>query len=141
MRALLDLALNYREDEPVLMRDIAARQDLPEKYLEQILIPLRNAGLVRSVRGAKGGYMLARSSSEITLLEIVEACIGDLTMVDCTENPGYCSRVDSCATFVVWKELTEAIRGSLENKTLAGLVDIQKGLASGGATTQRARTP
>jgi len=128
MRAMLDLAVNYGGNEPVLMRDIASRQDLPEKYLEQVLIPLRNTGLVRSVRGARGGYMLARDPSEITLLEIVEACIGDVTMVDCTEDPGYCSRVDNCATSVVWKELTEAIRGSLESKTLADLVDIQKGL-------------
>jgi Rrf2 family protein len=125
---MLDLAVNYGGNEPVLMRDIASRQDLPEKYLEQVLIPLRNTGLVRSVRGARGGYMLARDPSEITLLEIVEACIGDVTMVDCTEDPGYCSRVDNCATSVVWKELTEAIRGSLESKTLADLVDIQKGL-------------
>ncbi len=131
MRAMLDLAVNYGGNEPVLMRDIASRQDLPEKYLEQVLIHLRNAGLVRSVRGAKGGYMLARDPSEITLLEIVEACIGDVTMVDCTEDPGYCNKVDACATFVVWKDLTEAIRGSLESKTLADLVEIQKGLRLG----------
>ena len=127
---MLDLAVNYGEKGPVLMRDIASRQDLPEKYLEQVLTPLRNAGLVRSVRGARGGYRLARNPAEITLLEIVEACIGDVAMVDCTEDPGYCHKVDRCATYVVWKDLTDAIRGSLQSKTLADLVDIQMGLKS-----------
>jgi Rrf2 family protein len=128
MRAILELALHYDTGEPVLMRDIAARRGLPEKYLEQVLIPLRNAGLVRSVRGARGGYLLTRDPSEMTLLAIVEACIGDVTMVDCTDDPGYCSRVDSCATFVVWKELTEAIRATLAGRTLADLMDIERGL-------------
>ncbi len=128
MRAMLDLALNYGENVPVLMRDIAARQDLPERYLEQVLIPLRHAHLVRSARGARGGYMLTRDPAEITLLEIVEACIGDVTMVDCTEDPGYCDRAGACATFVIWKELTDVIRGTLAGRTLADLVDIARGL-------------
>ena len=128
MRAMLDLALSYGEEEPVLMRDIAARQDLPEKYLEQVLTPLRNAGLVRSVRGARGGYRLARDPGEITLLEIVEACIGGVTMVECTEDPRYCRKVNTCATSVIWKDLTDAIRDSLASKTLADLVDIQDGM-------------
>lgn len=123
MRAMLDLALNGGEKEPVLMRDIAARQALPEKYLEQVLIPLRNAGLVRGVRGARGGYRLARSPREINLLEILEACMGDVAMVDCTEDPGYCRRADACATQMVWRELTEAIRGTLRGKTLADLME------------------
>ncbi|MEW6553807.1 MAG: Rrf2 family transcriptional regulator [Actinomycetota bacterium] len=131
MRAMLDLALHYEEDKPVLMRDIAARQGLPEKYLEQVLIPLRHARLVRSVRGAGGGYLLTRDPAQITLLEIVEASIGELTMVDCTGDPGYCERGERCATQVVWKELTQAIRDSLMNRTLAGLVDIETGLKSG----------
>lgn len=128
MRAMLDLAVNNGENEPVLMRDVAARQDLSEKYLEQVLIPLRNAGLVRSVRGARGGYMLTRSPSQINLLEIVEACIGDVAMVDCVEDPEYCQRIDGCATFVIWKELTQAMRESLEGKTLSDLVGIQRSL-------------
>jgi len=128
MRAMLDLAMNEGENEPVLMRDIASRQDLSEKYLEQVLIPLRNAGLVRSVRGARGGYMLVRSPSEIDLLEIVEACIGSVTMVDCVEDPEYCERADQCATFVIWKEVTEALRELLKSKTLSDLARIQKGL-------------
>lgn len=133
MRAILELAIDYEEEEPVLKRDIAARQDISEKYLEQVLIPLRIAGLVRSVRGARGGYLLARDPSRITLLEIVEACIGDVTMVDCTEDPEFCSRVDGCATSIIWKELTEAIRTTLASKTLADLVNIEKGLRSQGA--------
>ena len=136
MRAMLDLALNYGENETVLMRDIAARQGLTTKYLEQVLIPLRNANLVRSVRGARGGYMLAREPSRITLLEIVEASIGDLTLVDCTEDPDFCEKGDRCATQVVWRELTQAIRGSLGEKTLADLMGIEKGLHSAKVTTR-----
>lgn len=128
VRAMLDLAVNNGEEEPVLMRDVALRQNLSEKYLEQILIPLRNAGLVRGVRGAKGGYMLTRSPSSINLLEIVEACIGDVTMVDCVEDPEYCQRIEGCATFVIWKELTETIREFLESKTLNDLTGIQRDL-------------
>ncbi len=128
MRAMLDLAVNGGETEPVLMRDIAARQDLPEKYLEQVLIPLRNAGLVRGVRGARGGYRLGRNPADISLLEIVEASIGDLAMVDCTEDPAYCERADACATQVVWRELTEALRNTLGRRTLADLVEVEKGI-------------
>ncbi len=127
MRAMLDLALHAAEG-PVLMRDIASRQGLPEKYLEQVLIPLRQARLVRSARGARGGYMLARDASEISLLEILEASMGDLAMVDCTEDPGYCARVDACAAYVIWKELTETIRETLAKRSLADLVDIERGL-------------
>jgi Rrf2 family protein len=128
MRAMLDLAMHDAENEPVLMRDVASRQGLSEKYLEQVLIPLRHAGLVKSVRGAKGGYMLARSPAETSLLEIVEAGIGDVSMVDCVEDPENCRRVDSCATYVVWKELAEAIKASLGSKTLSDLMDIEQGL-------------
>ena len=128
MRAMLDLAVNGGEKEPVLMRDIASRQDLPEKYLEQVLIPLRNAGLVRGVRGARGGYRLARDPVDISLLEIVEACIGDLAVVDCTEDPSYCDRAEACAAQVVWRELAEAIRSTLGRRTLADLVEVEKRL-------------
>lgn len=128
MRAMLDLAMNGGDKEPVLMRDIAARQGLPEKYLEQVLIPLRNAGLVRGVRGARGGYRLARSPADIRLLEIVEASIGDLAVVDCTEDTAYCERADACATQVVWRELTEAIRETLDKRTLADLVEVENKL-------------
>lgn len=139
MRAMLDLALNGGEREPVLMREIAARQGLPEKYLEQVLIPLRNAGLVRGVRGAGGGYRLARSPLEITLLEIVEASIGDLAVVDCTADPGYCSRAETCATQVVWREMTEAIRDTLRSRTLADLVEIERKMARRRSRASRAR--
>lgn len=128
MRAMLDLAMHNAENEPVLMRDVASRQGLSEKYLEQVLIPLRHAGLIKSVRGAKGGYLLARGPAEISLLEIVEASIGDVSMVDCVEDPENCQRVDGCATYVVWKELAEAIKASLESKTLSDLMVIEKGL-------------
>jgi Rrf2 family protein len=136
---MLDLALHYEENEPVLMRDIAARQGLSEKYLEQVLIPLRHAHLVRGVRGAGGGYMLTRDPAEIVLLEIVEASIGELTMVDCTGDPGYCERGDGCAAQVVWRELTQAIRDSLRNRTLADLVEIEMGLEPRGTMAPRDR--
>jgi Rrf2 family protein len=138
MRAMLDLAQNGGESEPVLMRDIASRQGLPKKYLEQVLIPLRNAGLVRGVRGAGGGYQLARKPREISLLEIVEASIGDLFVVDCTGDPGYCERTDTCATQLIWKELAEAMRETLGKKTLADLVDIDRRLRRGRAYAARA---
>ena len=128
MRAMLDLAVHGAENEPVMMRDVASRQGLSDKYLEQVLIPLRHAGLIKSVRGAKGGYMLTRVPGEINLLEIVEAGIGDLSMVDCVEDPGSCRNAAGCATYVVWKELAEVVKETLESKTLADLMAIEEGL-------------
>lgn len=131
MRAMLDLALHGGQSRPVLLREVAARQGLSERYLGQVFILLRRAGLVRSARGAKGGFMLARPPERIDLLEIVEACIGELSMVECVSSRSYCNRADDCATRLVWEEVTSSMREVLAGKTLADLVVMQEGMENG----------
>lgn len=126
LRAMLDLAMHEGDKHPVLLREIALRQGVSERYLSQVFILLRNAGLVRTARGAKGGFMLSRTPEEIDLLKVVEACIGDLSMVECVRKRDLCDRSDDCAARLVWEELTRSMRGVLAGKTLADLVGIQR---------------
>jgi Rrf2 family protein len=126
LRAMLDLAMHEAHRRPILLKDVAARQGISESYLGQIFILLRHAGLVRGARGAGGGFMLARPPQEISLLEVVEACIGDMKMVDCVGKRESCRRADSCAARSVWTEVDRAMRQVLEGKNLSGLAEAQK---------------
>jgi Rrf2 family transcriptional regulator, cysteine metabolism repressor len=130
LRAVVDLAMHDGGERPVLLRDIATRQDLSERYLEQIFSGLRHAGLVRSVRGAKGGFLLARPAAEVSLLEVVEACMGDLKMVECLEDSSSCDKTTKCATYVIWKELTMVMEDYLKSRNLASLAEMQGELNS-----------
>ncbi|MDI6874439.1 MAG: Rrf2 family transcriptional regulator [Actinomycetota bacterium] len=131
LRAMLDLAMHGGHEHPVLLRDVASRQMLSERYLGQVFILLRHAGLVRSARGAKGGFMLSRPPESIDLLEIVEACIGDLSMVECVRSRDFCARVDDCAARLVWEEVTRSMREVLAGKSLADLVGMQRRMEEG----------
>ncbi|MBE0447149.1 MAG: Rrf2 family transcriptional regulator [Actinobacteria bacterium] len=122
-RAMLDIALNY-EKGPVSLRELAQRQELSIKYLEQLIQPLRTAGLIKSIRGAGGGYTLARLPDDINLLQIVQA-LENLTPVDCLNNPEACSRISKCATYDVWKEVQDSTRNILASLTLTDMVERQ----------------
>jgi Rrf2 family protein len=124
-RALLDIALNSK-DRPVLLRDIARRQEISTMYLEHLITPLIAAGLVRSTRGAKGGVWLARPPREIKLSEIVLLLEGSLAPVECVNDPKYCPRSASCVTRDVWSEMKEAMNSVLESTTLQDLVERQR---------------
>lgn len=126
VRALLDLALHQQGDRPVYLREVARRQGISERYLEQVLIPIRAAGLVRSSRGVKGGYLLARPAGEITVLEIVEAAVGRLRLVDCVDDDSFCPRRQHCVVSDLWEEATGALRAVLAGKTLADLMEDQR---------------
>ncbi len=128
LRAMLDLAMHGAHREPVLLRDVASRQGLSERYLGQVFILLRHAGLVRSARGAKGGFMLSRPPEAIAVLEVVEACLGDLSMVECVRNRDFCERTDGCAARLVWEEVTRSMREVLAGRTLADLAEMQRSL-------------
>lgn len=117
LRLLLDLALNG-EKGPVQLSSIARAQNLSEKYLGQLVIQLKSSGLVRSERGKSGGYFLSRSPREITLREIVEKLEGDLSIVECVNNPEDCDRSDFCITRDVWSEISRMIIEKLEQITL-----------------------
>ncbi len=123
-RAMLDLALNSSEG-PVLLRDIAKRQEVSEKYLEHSITTLRKAGLVRSIRGARGGYMLAKSPSQIRLSEIMEVLEGSMAPVECVDDPQVCQRAQLCVTRDIWAEMKEAIDNILESITLQDMVERQ----------------
>ena len=120
-RAMLDLALHCDEG-PISIRDIARRQDLSQKYLERLLVALQAAGVVRAMRGAKGGYQLSRPPEQINLREIYHIFEGADGFVECTSNPEICHRSDMCITQEVWSEMYGAGMRILEATTLADLV-------------------
>lgn len=105
-----------------MMSDIAKRQGLTRKYLHALLTSLRKAGLVESVRGAKGGYMLSRPPHLIRVSDVVEALEGPLALVVCLEDESACSRRKDCSTRAVWKNVNDAIASVLSGTTLADLV-------------------
>jgi len=123
-RAMLDLALNSSEG-PVLLREIAKRQEVSEKYLEHSITTLRKAGLVRSIRGARGGYVLAKSPSQIRLSEIMEVLEGSMAPVECVDDPQVCRRAQLCVTRDIWAEMKEAIDNILKSITLQDMVEEQ----------------
>ena len=124
-RALLDLALHSGEG-PVLLRDIAQRQQISPPYLEHLIAPLVAAGIIRSTRGAKGGIWLAKSPREIKLNEVVRLLEGSIAPVECVNDPEYCPRSEFCVTRDIWGELKKAMNGVLESTTLNDLVERQK---------------
>jgi len=124
-RALLELALHQQEG-PVLLKDIAQRQQISQRYLENLIKPLVSAGIVRSIRGAKGGVLLAKAPTEIRLSEVIQLFEGSVAPVDCINNPGICNRSELCVTRDVWGELKTAMDRILSSTTLQDLVERQK---------------
>lgn len=126
VRVMLDLAL-HNTGECIKVKDIAARQGISEKYLEQIIAILNKAGCVKSVRGAQGGYRIAKDPGEYTVGMILRLTEGSLAPVACLEeNASECNRVDTCETMQVWKELYAAINNVVDGVTVADLVEQHK---------------
>jgi Rrf2 family protein len=126
-RLMLNLALHYNEGrEAIVLKNISTEEDLSIRYLEQIIIPLKINKLVKSVRGAGGGYTLAKHPSEITICAIIEVLEGSCALVDCVEDPDSCERMTECATHEVWEEASNLLKNYFESKTLQDLVKIAK---------------
>ncbi len=123
-RALLDLALHFGEG-PVMVKDISRRQEISDRYLEQLLTPLKAAGLVRGIRGARGGFTLTRPPLEIRLIEIIQIMEGSTAPVECVDDAKFCSLSDLCVTRGVWAEMKRATDKVLESTTLQDLVERQ----------------
>ncbi len=124
-RLMLNLALHYKEgNEAVVLKSISEEEDLSIRYLEQIIIPLKLNKLVKSVRGAGGGYTLARDPSKINLCQIIEVLEGSCTLVDCVDDPEFCDRATECATHEIWKEASMLLKNYFESKTLQDLIKI-----------------
>jgi Rrf2 family protein len=128
-RALLSLALNSGESLPTSVRDIAERTGLPQPYLEQILLALKGAGIVRSKRGVGGGYVLARSPCEITLGQIVSAVDGPIVAGDFgrPHENGACAHEGQCVLLSVWSEVGEHMRHHLDSFSLQDMVERARG--------------
>ncbi|MGI5918755.1 MAG: RrF2 family transcriptional regulator [Christensenellales bacterium] len=131
LRLMVDLATSP-SDEFVTIKSIAARQEISEKYLEQIITVLSRAGFVKSARGAQGGYKLSRPAEEYTVGMILRAIEGSLVPVKCMEDePNQCPRCDVCVTLDVWKRIDEATSGVVDNITLEELAHKQRAIQAG----------
>lgn len=122
LRLMVDLAIS-EQTTPVSLKDVALRQGLSDKYLEQIVTPLARAGMVRSVRGAGGGYLLTRKPEDYTVGDILRPLEGDLAPVECATDAAYCERCGECVTLELWQEIHRAVSQVVDNTTLADLVD------------------
>jgi len=120
VRLMLELASN-KKNEPMLLREIANRQDISEKYLSQIIIPLKNSGLVNTYRGSQGGYLLSKPAESISLYEIVELLEGDLSLVDCVNFSHVCNRSAICPTRNIWSDMSNLLKNYLKEITLADI--------------------
>lgn len=116
-RAMVTLALHQQEG-PLALEALAEEQGIPERYLAKIVQDLRRSGLIRSVRGAHGGYRLSKPASGINLLDVYEALEGTFCPVDCLDAPRSCGKTDECVTRGVWEELRAAVVGVMRAKTL-----------------------
>jgi Rrf2 family transcriptional regulator, iron-sulfur cluster assembly transcription factor len=132
-RLLLDMAQHYNQG-PVHLGDIAKRQNISVKYLEQIIIPLKKAHYVKSVRGPKGGHALARPPEEITVGEIVALLEEGDSLVECTERSEVCERAPTCPTRLIWQAAATAMFDKLNTITLADL--LHQGQALAGAAQE-----
>jgi len=126
---MLELAQHYREG-PLQLGDIAKRQEVSAKYLEQIIIPLKKAHYIESLRGSKGGHFLAKPPEKITVGEIVAVLEEGTSLVECVADATVCERGDICPTRLLWKEASEAMFDRLEAVTLADLVERAKDMGS-----------
>lgn len=122
---MLELASQYGKG-PIDLREIAGRENISMKYLEQVMIPLRAAGLVKSVRGSKGGYSLAKPPSDICLNDVVEILDGHIQLIECLPNPEECQKASSCVTREIWREASEAIVKIFRSVTFEEMVNRKR---------------
>lgn len=125
IRAVLELAMHYGKG-PLQTKIIAQRQNISVKYLEQLMSILKTAGFVRSVRGAKGGYILAKHPRQTNLLELFKALEGPLVTVACVEDEGYCTHVSDCIARELWSDLQNAVEQVLSSTNLQELLERAK---------------
>jgi Rrf2 family protein len=133
-RAMLQLASHYGEG-PIELKEIAKKEDLSLKYLEQVINPLRTDGLVKAIRGSKGGYSLAKPPSEICLYDVIETLEGPLNLLECLGDPKACQKVSSCVTREIWKEVSDAISKIFYSVTLEDMVNRKREKEKGNTPT------
>jgi Rrf2 family protein len=120
---MLNLAQHFGNgNDAVILRDISADERISIRYLEQIIIPLKINRLVKSIRGAGGGYTLARKPEDIKLSEILHALEGNCCLVECVEDESFCDYIETCTTFEIWKNATELLKAYFDGITLKDIV-------------------
>lgn len=124
-RLMIELAFHYGE-RLVLLKDISNSQEISLKYLAQLIMPLKIAGLIRASRGAHGGYFLSKHPKDIKLSEIIAAVEGPLNLVECVDNPAICNRSNFCATREIWTEISNKFFETLDSYTLQQIMERQK---------------
>ena len=132
IRALIELAHHFGEARPMQSSEIAARQKIPESYLEQLLTTLRRAGFIRSVRGPQGGHALIREPGDIRVTEVIEALEGSIMPIDCLDEGSTCSRNGGCAQRDMWQDVREAILQVLDSTTIGDLAERDRAGQPGG---------
>jgi Rrf2 family protein len=129
LRAFIDLAV-YGAIEPVPLASVAARQEISYRYLEQLMGKLKRAGLVKSIRGVNGGYLLAKAANDISVGEVLRALEGDLKPVECAAIDAdvalHCSSVDGCVSKIVWQRIHDSITNAVDNIFIGELVEESK---------------
>jgi len=124
-RLMLNLARHYDNgNKATILKDVSDEEDISIRYLEQIIIPLKINKMVKSIRGAGGGYILARPPKEIRLSEILHALEGACCLVECVDEEDYCDKIPFCATYEIWKKASQMLKDYFHKITLADLVKI-----------------
>lgn len=121
IRALLEIAQSDG-NAPVMVRRISTNQDISHKYLHALLTSLKTAGLVRSIRGARGGFLLTRAADEMGLDEIIRAVEGSIAVKECVDNPDECSNSESCAASKLFRDISQVLADKLSEVTLQDLM-------------------
>ena len=130
LRLMIDLA-NNDDGYPIRIKDVAERQNISDKYLEQIISVLNKAGFVRSVRGPQGGYSLKKKPEDYTVGMILRLTEGSLAPVACVEEDETdCERQGGCVTYLLWRKISDAINGVVDTITLKDLIDWQKNIGN-----------
>lgn len=127
LRILLDVAMNETHARPRTIKEIADAQDISEKFISRIVVTLRQKGMIRSARGKLGGFRLAKAPADITLLSVIEALQGPISLVDCVTDAQACGRARACAARSVWTDVNTAVRTALQGITLENVLARVKG--------------
>lgn len=123
-RLMLNLAHHYNSGhKAIILKSIAAEEDISLRYLEQIIIPLKIYKLVKSIRGAGGGYTLSRKPSEISICQVLEALEGSCGLVDCVDDKDFCDRVPNCAAYDIWRDASQLLKDYFKSLTLQSVLD------------------
>src|SRR5437867_4535820 len=132
IRALIELSHHAGESRPTQSSEIAARQNIPESYLEQLLTTLRRSGFIRSVRGPQGGHALVRDPDNLRISEVIEALEGPIMLSDCLDDASACARNGGCSQPEMWQAVREAMMSVLDDTTIGDLAERERAAQSGG---------